>query len=142
MNNNINNKQNSVAIVENSPIKKKKRTLMEMAQALKIKAKPITLTNQKSSDIKIKEEGKVTTQFTRKRKQRKLYSRTPIQIPEKYTIEYKRLGLLRHFLTKYGKIRPRRVSRIPLKQQRRVAKSIRRARATGLIPCNIQAKNS
>jgi|SRR6476619_785696 len=122
--------------------KKKKRTLMEMAQALKTKRPPQVQTQPSPKATETKEEEKAPGASVRKKKARKPYSRTPVQIPEKYTIEYKRLGLLRHFLTKYGKIRPRRVSRIPLKQQRQVAKAIRRARATGLIPCDMQAKNS
>jgi len=77
-----------------------------------------------------------------KSKKRKYIVKKPLIIPEKrYPIEYKRLGLLRHFLTKYGKIRPRRVSKIPLKQQRKIGKAIRRARGVGLIPCSIIAKS-
>jgi len=77
-----------------------------------------------------------------KSKRKKYIVKKPLIIPEKkYPIEYKRLGLLRHFLTKYGKIRPRRVSKIPLKQQRKIGKAIRRARGVGLIPCSIIAKS-
>jgi small subunit ribosomal protein S18 len=48
--------------------------------------------------------------------------------------------LLEAFLTKYGKIRSRRKTRISIQQQRRVSKAIRRARATGLIPFTCDVK--
>jgi ribosomal protein S18 len=54
-------------------------------------------------------------------------------------IDYKNIKLLKAFLTKYGKIRPRRKTRINLQQQHKIAKSIRKARAVGIIPftCNV-----
>jgi small subunit ribosomal protein S18 len=55
-------------------------------------------------------------------------------------IDYKNIKLLKAFLTKYGKIRPRRKTRVSVQQQRSVAKSIRKARAFGLIPfvCDVK----
>lgn len=54
-------------------------------------------------------------------------------------INYKNIKLLKAFLTKYGKIRPRRKTRVTVQSQRKVAKSIRKARAFGIIPftCNV-----
>ena len=54
-------------------------------------------------------------------------------------INYKNIKLLKAFLTKYGKIRPRRKTRIAVQFQRQMSKSIRKARASGLIPftCNV-----
>ena len=54
-------------------------------------------------------------------------------------IDYKNIKLLKAFLTKYGKIRPRRKTRIGVQFQRQMSKSIRKARAYGLIPftCNV-----
>jgi small subunit ribosomal protein S18 len=54
-------------------------------------------------------------------------------------IDYKNIKLLKAFLTKYGKIRPRRKTRIAVQFQRQMSKSIRKARASGLIPftCNV-----
>ena len=54
-------------------------------------------------------------------------------------INYKNIKLLKAFLTKYGKIRPRRKTRIGVQFQRKISKSIRKARAYGLIPftCNV-----
>ena len=55
-------------------------------------------------------------------------------------IDYTNLKLLEAFLTKYGRIRSRRKTRISIQQQRRVSKAIRRARATGLIPFTCDVK--
>jgi ribosomal protein S18 len=55
-------------------------------------------------------------------------------------IEYKNIKLLTAFLTKYGKIRPRRKTRVTVQQQRSVAKAIRKARAFGLIPFTCDVK--
>ncbi len=49
-------------------------------------------------------------------------------------IDYTNIRLLKAFITKTGKIRPRRKSRILLWQQRKLSKSIRRARVLGLLP--------
>jgi small subunit ribosomal protein S18 len=56
------------------------------------------------------------------------------------TIDYKNIKLLKAFLTKYGKIRARRKTRVNIQQQRKVAKAIRKARAVGLIPfvCDVK----
>jgi ribosomal protein S18 len=56
-------------------------------------------------------------------------------------IDYKNVKLLKAFLTKYGKIRSRRKTRISVQKQRRVAKAIRKARAVGIIPfvCDVKA---
>jgi len=55
-------------------------------------------------------------------------------------IDYKNIKVLRAFLTKYGKIRPRRKTRVTVQNQRLVSKSIRKARAYGLIPfiCDVK----
>lgn len=55
-------------------------------------------------------------------------------------IDYKNVKLLRAFLTKYGKIRPRRKTKISVQKQHRVAKAIRKARAFKLIPfiCDVK----
>lgn len=55
-------------------------------------------------------------------------------------IDYKNIKLLQAFLTKYGKIRPRRKTRVNVQQQRLIAKSIRKARALGLLPFICEVK--
>ena len=56
------------------------------------------------------------------------------------TIDYKNVKLLKAFLTKYGKIRPRRKTRVTVQNQRAIAKSIRKARALGVIPFTCDVK--
>lgn len=58
----------------------------------------------------------------------------------KNVIDYKNIKLLRAFLTKYGKIRPRRKTRISVQKQHAVAKAIRKSRACGLIPFTCDVK--
>ena len=55
-------------------------------------------------------------------------------------IDYKNIKLLKAFLTKYGKIRPRRKTRISIQKQHAVARAIRRSRSSGLIPFTCDVK--
>jgi small subunit ribosomal protein S18 len=55
-------------------------------------------------------------------------------------VDYKNIKLLKAFLTKYGKIRSRRKTRIPVQKQRAVAKAIRKSRSFGLIPFTCDLK--
>ena len=55
-------------------------------------------------------------------------------------IDYKNLKLLSAFLTKHGKIRSRRKTRISVQQQKQISKAIRKARAVGLIPFTCDVK--
>lgn len=56
-------------------------------------------------------------------------------------IDYKNIKLLQAFLNPYGKILPRRKTRLPVQQHRAITKAIRKARAYGLIPfiCDVKA---
>lgn len=58
----------------------------------------------------------------------------------KNIIDYKNIKLLKAFLTKFGKIRPRRKTRIPVQKQHAIAKAIRKARDLKLIPFTINVK--
>ena len=49
-------------------------------------------------------------------------------------IDWKDVDFLRRFIPERGKIMPRRISQISAKDQRRVAKAIKRARSMALIP--------
>ena len=49
-------------------------------------------------------------------------------------IDWKDVDFLKRFIPERGKIMPRRISKISAKDQRRVAKAIKRARSMGLIP--------
>ena len=55
-------------------------------------------------------------------------------------IDYKNVKLLKAFLTEYGKILPRRKTRLSIQHQRALSKSIRKARAFGLIPFTLNVK--
>lgn len=59
------------------------------------------------------------------------------RIPRKYKISYLNVDLLKLFINKHGKIRPRRITKLSLKQQKQLAKEIRKARALKIIPCAI-----
>jgi ribosomal protein S18 len=58
----------------------------------------------------------------------------------KYRRQPPKITLCKAFLTKYGKIRSRRKTRITVQKQRAIAKAIRKSRSVGLIPfaCNVK----
>ncbi len=49
-------------------------------------------------------------------------------------IDWKDVDFLRRFIPERGKIMPRRISQVSAKDQRRLAKAIKRARSMALIP--------
>ncbi|MCK4513962.1 MAG: 30S ribosomal protein S18 [Spirochaetaceae bacterium] len=49
-------------------------------------------------------------------------------------IDYKHPEILRRFVTEKGKILPRRITGTSAKNQRRLIREIKRARAIGLLP--------
>lgn len=49
-------------------------------------------------------------------------------------IDYKDVRFLQKYISEKGKIIPRRVSSMPLKRQRALAKAIKRARILALLP--------
>jgi ribosomal protein S18 len=55
-------------------------------------------------------------------------------------IDYKNVRLLKAFLTKYGKIRPRRKTRVNIQSHHAIAKAIRKARAFGILPFTCDVK--
>lgn len=55
-------------------------------------------------------------------------------VDKELDIDYKDPQLLRRFITDSGKIIPRRITGLTAKNQRRVAKAIKRARNIGLMP--------
>jgi small subunit ribosomal protein S18 len=50
------------------------------------------------------------------------------------SIDYKNIDLLHSFLSRQGKIRARRSTKLTLKQQRQLAKSVKQARLFNLLP--------
>jgi large subunit ribosomal protein L20 len=63
-----------------------------------------------------------------------LTARKKTALEKPYTINYKNISLLRHYIGFTGKILPRRVTKLNAKEHRAVAKAIRRARRVGLLP--------
>ena len=57
---------------------------------------------------------------------------SPISINQK--IDYKDIDLLKLFITKQGKILPRRATGVTVQQQRQLAKAIKRARNVAILP--------
>lgn len=53
---------------------------------------------------------------------------------EGQNIDYKNVELLKKYITKFGKIVPRYYSGVSLKNQKKLAKAIKRARIMALIP--------
>ncbi|MEO7540015.1 MAG: 30S ribosomal protein S18 [Pyrinomonadaceae bacterium] len=49
-------------------------------------------------------------------------------------LDWKDVDLLRQFVPERGKIMPRRISGITAKDQRRIAKAIKRARSMAMLP--------
>lgn len=60
---------------------------------------------------------------------------TTVECPlEWQNIDYKNVELLKKYITKFGKIVPRYYSGVSLKNQKKLAKEIKRARTMALIP--------
>ncbi len=49
-------------------------------------------------------------------------------------IDYKNVELLKKYLTKFGKIVPRYYSKVSLKNQKKLAREIKKARVMALLP--------
>ncbi len=64
---------------------------------------------------------------------RRFQRRRPRQSVPDY-VDWKDVDFLRRFIPERGKIMPRRISGITAKDQRRVARAIKRARSMALIP--------
>lgn len=57
---------------------------------------------------------------------------SPVNLNEKF--DYKNVELLQVFTDKNGKIKPRFITNLTIKQQKKLAKSIKRARLLNLMP--------
>nr|YP_010444123.1 ribosomal protein S18 [Haramonas pauciplastida]UTE95009.1 ribosomal protein S18 [Haramonas pauciplastida] len=63
----------------------------------------------------------------------KFYKKKRSSLNPNYIIKYKDIKLLKYFLTVGGKILPRRLTRVTLRQQRQLGKAIKRARTLNLL---------
>jgi small subunit ribosomal protein S18 len=64
---------------------------------------------------------------------RRYQRRRPRQVVPDY-VDWKDVDFLRQFIPERGKIMPRRISGITAKDQRRIAKAIKRARTMAMLP--------
>jgi len=64
---------------------------------------------------------------------RRFQRRRPRQLVPDY-VDWKDVDYLRRFIPERGKIMPRRISGVTAKDQRRIAKAIKRARTMALLP--------
>jgi small subunit ribosomal protein S18 len=64
---------------------------------------------------------------------RRFQRRRPRQLVPDY-IDWKDIDFLKRFIPERGKIMPRRISGVSAKDQRRIAKAIKRARSMALLP--------
>jgi len=63
-----------------------------------------------------------------------LYNKQSSPIKTNEILDYKDIDLLRKFITDQGKILPRRSTGLTTKQQKKLTKSIKRARILALLP--------
>jgi small subunit ribosomal protein S18 len=57
----------------------------------------------------------------------------PIKV-NTFTINYKNVNLLRHYISPTGKILPRSITKLTSKNHRAISRAIRQARRVGLLP--------
>nr|QUE29278.1 ribosomal protein S18 [Erythrotrichia welwitschii] len=62
------------------------------------------------------------------------YRKKPSSLNSGEEIDYKDIDLLKKFVTEQGKILPRRLTGLTAKQQKKVAKSIKRSRMLAYLP--------
>jgi small subunit ribosomal protein S18 len=75
----------------------------------------------------------VVSELKNERMPRRFQRRRQSQFVPDY-IDWKDVDFLKRFIPERGKILPRRISQVSAKDQRRVAKAIKRARSMALIP--------
>jgi len=63
-----------------------------------------------------------------------IYSKKNFNLKSNDIIDYKDIDLLRKFITDQGKILPRRSTGLTAKQQKKITKSVKRARILALLP--------
>lgn len=63
-----------------------------------------------------------------------LYRKRTSGLKEEQEINYKDIELLKKFLSKQGKILPRRLTGLNSKQQKKISRAIKRARIVSLLP--------
>ena len=118
----------------NYSIKKQKSSQQQQQKQKNLQPKKNRINwsqSHKKKDIEVKKD---TKKKVKKALQYALFLKT-----YNYFYNYKDVEFLTPFLTKYGKIRPRRKTRLTVQQHHQITKTIRKARALGVIPfsCNV-----
>jgi len=78
---------------------------------------------------------------TRPRKKKRFLSKKKRILDRDVVIDYKRIDILKRFVTERGKIIPRRISGASSMQQRRICTEVKRARFLALLPYSISHKH-
>lgn len=64
----------------------------------------------------------------------------PLKAAKVTTVDYKDTALLRKFVSDRGKIRARRVTGVPVQEQRQIARAVKNAREMALLPYSSSAR--
>ena len=84
---------------------------------------------EETNGIDLGDEQKILERMPQRRYQRRRQGQF---VPD--YVDWKDVEFLRRFIPERGKIMPRRISGISAKDQRRIARAIKRARSMALIP--------
>ncbi|MCH7959077.1 MAG: 30S ribosomal protein S18 [Candidatus Hydrogenedentes bacterium] len=83
----------------------------------------------------MKRAAKVKSAAKKKKKKKKLQTKVcRLTVDRVVYIDYKDVGLLKHYVTERGKIIPRRITGATAKHQRMLTRAIKLARSISLLP--------
>ena len=83
----------------------------------------------------MKRAAKVKSAAKKKKKKKKLQTKVcRLTVDRVVHIDYKDVGLLKHYVTERGKIIPRRITGATAKHQRMLTRAIKLARSAALLP--------
>ena len=114
----------------------KKEEVKAEAKTESAKAKPVAAKSEKSSSSAPARPPRPDTRERRPQQRkpyRRFFRRRQKQMVPSY-VDWKDVDYLRRFVPERGKIMPRRISGVSAKDQRRVARAIKRARTMALLP--------
>jgi len=86
--------------------------------------------------VSAKAKAKVRAKRSKKRKKKKSLRQKVcrLTVDRVVYIDYKDVGLLKHYITERGKIIPRRITGATARHQRMLTRAIKRARQIALLP--------
>ncbi len=88
---------------------------------------------KENASSETKNESRSQNRRPERKPYRRFYRRRQRQIVPSY-VDWKDVEYLQRFIPERGKIMPRRISGVSAKDQRRIARAIKRARAMALLP--------